>query len=75
MFGFMLEAYILENVQIPDRVSECFECLVSGARRRFLLKLFIGLTDDEIVYIMHAGLILISLPQYLTDGLINIILL
>ena len=60
---------------MPNRVSECFDCLVSGVGHRFFLILFIGMTNDEIIYLIHVGLIFISLPQFLTDRLINILLL
>ena len=56
-------------------ISACFDYMASGVRCRFLLKFFIGLTDNKIVYLMHIGIIIIFLPQFWMDGLIHIILL
>ena len=69
------ESELLENLQVSDRVSVSFDCLVSGVQIRLLLKFLIGLTGYESVYLMHVGLILISLPRFFTDGLIYILIL
>ena len=37
--------------------------------------MFIGLTNDEILYMMHVGLIFISIPQFLTNRLIDILII
>ena len=47
----------------------------SGAQWRFLLRLCIGLTHKEIVDIIHVGSIFIFLPQFSTNGLIDVIFL
>ena len=75
LFRLIGESYLIENIQVSDRVSACFNRLESGAQHRFLLKLFIGMTNNEIVYLIHVGLIFISIPQPLMDGLIDVILL
>ena len=55
-------------------VLDCIDLLEGGVRYRLILKFLISMTPKNIVNIVYVGFIHLFLPQFLTDGLVNILL-
>ena len=68
------EAEILEDRQLSDRVSSCPYRLEGGIRCRLHLKLLFGRSHNNIVNFVHDGFIHIFIPQFMTDGLVDVLI-
>ena len=73
-FIFVLEAELLEDYQLSNRVSAYLDLLVDGFQCHLLLQLIVCLTQNKIVHILNIIFIHIFIPHFLKNGLVNVLL-
>ena len=65
----------MEEYQVYDIVLSCLDFLEWGIWYRLLLKFPVDMMENNAVVLVHVGFIHIFLSQYLTGGLIYVLLL
>ena len=72
-FRLVIESELFEDNKVSNRVLSCLNLLEGGTQCCLLLYFLICMNHNNIVDLVHVGFIHIFLPQFMADGLANVL--